>query len=77
MRIVTARRNKMASRRPSQFVGSRLVSAMIARSNDPGAKAPKGIVAETGMRVIVGRPNYRRTCIFTLAQGWQLHRLPA
>ena len=41
-RMVTSRRSRMASRSPSQLAGSRLVSAITARSSRPGASAPYG-----------------------------------
>jgi hypothetical protein len=41
-RIVTARRNKIASRNPNQLSGRRLVTAITARSSHVIADVPRG-----------------------------------
>src|SRR6266550_5380118 len=56
----------MASRNPSQLFGRRLVNAMTARSNCPGASAPKvavsieAAIVQTSIAAAQGRQLFRR-----------------
>src|SRR2546423_1852727 len=49
IRRITRRRNKMASRCPSQFAGMARVSASTARSYAPGRCAPQGEESNTAL----------------------------